>query len=196
MNVVIIKYNAGNIQSVENSLLRLGIQAEITDHPDKIISADKVIFPGVGEARSAMKSLKENNLDKIIPSLSQPVLGICIGMQLMCLHSEENDVSCLGIIPVAVKKFRSEKKGLKVPQVGWNTIYNLQSPLFKNIPEQSYIYNVHSYYAEASAYTIATCYYGVEYAAAVHKENFYGVQFHSEKSASTGEKIIQNFLEL
>ncbi|GAC1420365.1 MAG: imidazole glycerol phosphate synthase subunit HisH [Flavisolibacter sp.] len=195
MNVVIIKYNAGNIQSVENSLLRLGIQAEITADPDKIFSADKVIFPGVGEASSAMKSLKENNLDKIIPVLRQPVLGICVGMQLMCLHSEENDVNCLGIIPVGVKKFRSEK-GLKVPQVGWNTIYNLQSPLFKNIPEHSYIYNVHSYYAENSVFTIACCSYGVEYSAAFHKENFYGVQFHSEKSARTGEKIIQNFLEI
>jgi len=195
MKLAIIKYNAGNIQSVMNALERLGVNAEVTDDAEKIRSADKVIFPGVGEASSAMRSLKENNLDEIIKELKQPVLGICVGMQLLCEHSEENDTECLSIVPVRVKKFSSSLK-LKVPQVGWNTIVNLQSPLFKNIPNNSYIYNVHSYYAEDSQYTIAKCDYGLEYAAAIKKDNFYGVQFHTEKSAEVGDRIIKNFLEL
>ncbi|MBD0365923.1 MAG: imidazole glycerol phosphate synthase subunit HisH [Flavisolibacter sp.] len=201
MNLTIIKYNAGNIQSVLNALERLGVQAEVTDDPDEIKSADKVIFPGVGEASSAMKSLQQNNLDKVIKELQQPVLGICVGMQLLCTHSEENDTDCLGIIPVQVKKFssspldRAGEGALKVPQIGWNNIYSLRSPLFKNVPENSFIYNVHSYYAEDSTYTIAKCLYGVEYAAAVQKDNFYGVQFHTEKSAAVGEQVIKNFLE-
>jgi glutamine amidotransferase len=195
MNLAIIKYNAGNIQSVMNALERLGVNAEVTDDAEKIRSADKVIFPGVGEASSAMRNLKENGLDSIIKELKQPVLGICVGMQLLCQHSEENDTECMGIVPVAVRKFSSALK-LKVPQVGWNTIYQLQSPLFSNIADKSYIYNVHSYYAEDSPYTIAKCDYGIEYAAAVKKDNFYGVQFHTEKSAEIGDKIIQNFLEL
>src|SRR5215203_1295557 len=195
MNVTIIKYNAGNIQSVLNALERLGLNAEVTDEPEKIRSADKVIFPGVGEASSAMRSLKENNLDKIIKELKQPVLGICVGMQLLCQYSEENDTGCLGIVPVKVKKFDGVLR-LKVPQVGWNNIFDLKSRLFKNIPEKSYIYNVHSYYAEDSEYTIAKCDYGLDYAAAIKKGNFYGVQFHTEKSAEVGDKIIKNFLEL
>jgi len=195
MKLAIIKYNAGNIQSVLNALERLGVNAEVTDDAEKIRSADKVIFPGVGEASSAMRSLKENDLDTIIKELKQPVLGICVGMQLLCEHSEENDTKCLNIVPVKVKKFSSAFK-LKVPQVGWNTIFELQSPLFKNIPDKSYIYNVHSYYAEDSEYTIAKCEYGIEYAAAIKKEKFYGVQFHTEKSAEVGDKIIQNFLEI
>lgn len=178
-----------------NALERLGVDAEVTDDPGKIRSADKVIFPGVGEASSAMRSLKENNLDKIIKELKQPVLGICVGMQLLCEHSEENDTNCLGIVPIGVKRFSTGLK-LKVPQVGWNTIFDLQSDLFKNIPNKSYIYNVHSYYAEDSQYTIAKCDYGLEYAAAIKKDNFYGVQFHTEKSAEIGDKIIKNFLEL
>ncbi|MER3464663.1 MAG: imidazole glycerol phosphate synthase subunit HisH, partial [Chitinophagaceae bacterium] len=186
MNIAIIKYNAGNIQSVLNALERLGVQAEVTDSIEQIKNADKVIFPGVGEASSAMSSLQENKLDVVIKELKQPVLGICVGMQLLCKHSEENNTHCLNIIPVEVKKFESSKM-FKVPQVGWNTIYNLYSPLFKNIPENSYIYNVHSYFAEDSEYTIATCNYGIEYAAAVRKENFYGVQFHTEKSATIGD---------
>jgi imidazole glycerol-phosphate synthase subunit HisH len=195
MKLAIIKYNAGNIQSVLNALQRLGLEAEVTGDSEKIRAADKVIFPGVGEASSAMRSLKENNLDAIIKSLKQPVLGICVGMQLLCNHSEENDTNCLGIVPVEVRRFSSSLK-LKVPQVGWNNIFELRSPLFNQIPESSYIYNVHSYYAEDSAYTIARCEYGIRYAAAIQKDNFYGVQFHTEKSAEVGDKIIKNFLEI
>jgi imidazole glycerol-phosphate synthase subunit HisH len=195
MNLAIIKYNAGNIQSVLNALERLGVNAEVTDDREKIRSADKVIFPGVGEASSAMRSWKENNLDKVIQELKQPVLGICVGMQLLCEHSEENNTDCLGIVPLKVRKFDPVLK-LKVPQVGWNNIFDLRSPLFNNITEKSYIYNVHSYYAEDSPYTIAKCEYGLPYAAAIMKDNFYGVQFHTEKSAEVGDKIIKNFLEL
>ena len=178
-----------------NALERLGVNAEVSDDAEKIRSADKVIFPGVGEASSAMRSLKENDLDKIIKELKQPVLGICVGMQLLCARSEENDTECLNIVPVKVKRFSPSFK-LKVPQVGWNNIFDLQSALFKNIPDRSYVYNVHSYYAEDSQYTIAKCEYGLEYAAAIKKDNFYGVQFHTEKSAEVGDKIIKNFLEI
>lgn len=196
MNLAIIKYNAGNIQSVLYALERLGVEARVTDDKEAIRSADKVIFPGVGEASSAMKSLKENELDQVIRELKQPVLGICVGMQLLCAHSEENDAECLGIVPVQVKKFQPSGSLFKIPQVGWNTIYHLHSELFRGIEENSYIYNVHSYYAEDSAYTIATCQYGIEYAAAIKKDNYYGVQFHTEKSADTGDRIIKNFLQL
>ncbi|HEY0680101.1 MAG TPA: imidazole glycerol phosphate synthase subunit HisH [Chitinophagaceae bacterium] len=194
-NIVIIKYNAGNIQSVLYALERIGVEAEVTDDHEKIMKAEKVIFPGVGEASSAMNNLKQNNLDRVIKELKQPVLGICVGMQLICEHSEENDTNCLGIIPVQVKKF-VQGPGLKVPQVGWNDIYDLQTPLFKNIAEHTFIYNVHSYYAVDSDYTIARCNYGVEYAAAVKKDNFYGLQFHTEKSAGAGEDILRNFLDI
>ncbi len=194
MNLAIIKYNAGNIQSVITALERLGVQGEVTDDAEKIRSADKVIFPGVGEASSAMKSLVQNNLDKLITDLKQPVLGICVGMQLLCEHSEENDTACLGIVPVKVRKFQSGQEAIKIPQVGWNTIYNLKSGLFNNIQNNSYIYNVHSYFADDSEYTIATCNYGVEYAAAIRKDNFYGVQFHTEKSAEIGDQILKNFI--
>lgn len=196
MKLAIIKYNAGNIQSVMVALERLGVNAEVTDNAEEIKAADKVIFPGVGEASSAMNSLRQNNLANVIRELKQPVLGICVGMQLLCEQSEENNTDCLGIVPVKVKKFRSNENLIKIPQVGWNTIYNLRSDLFNNVDENSYIYNVHSYYADDSDYTIATCRYGVKYAAAVKKDNFYGVQFHTEKSAETGDKIIKNFLEL
>jgi imidazole glycerol-phosphate synthase subunit HisH len=195
MRIAIIKYNAGNIQSVLYAMERLGVDAEVTDDAEKIEGADKVLFPGVGEASSAMQSLIENNLDRIIKNLKQPVFGICVGMQLLCNHSEENDTKCLGIIPVEVKKFKSPKQGIKVPQIGWNNIYNLKSELFKGIDDKSFIYNVHSYYAEDSEYTIATCNYGIEYAAAVKKDNFYGVQFHTEKSAVIGDRILKNFIE-
>lgn len=195
MNLKIIKYNAGNIQSVLYALERIGTSAEVTDDIEKIRSADKVIFPGVGEASSAMKSLRENRLDALIKELKQPVLGICVGMQLLCSHSEENDTDCLGVVPVQVRRFRSDPV-IKVPQIGWNNIYQLKTDLFRDIAENSFIYNVHSYYAEDSEYTIATCRYGVDYAAAVQKDNFYGLQFHTEKSADVGEKILKNFLEL
>ena len=195
MKLAIIKYNAGNIQSVLNALDRMGVKASVTDDPSEIKSADKVIFPGVGEASSAMKSLQANNLHTVIKELKQPVLGICVGMQLLCNHSEENDTECLGIVPVQIKKFPSSLK-LKVPQVGWNNIFDLRSGLFTGVKENSYIYNVHSYYAEESPFTIATCNYGFDYAAAVKKDNFYGVQFHTEKSAETGDQIIKNFLDL
>ena len=194
MDVVIIKYNAGNIQSVLYALERLGISSVVTDDAEKIRSADKVVFPGVGEASSAMHSLQQANLDAVIKDLKQPLLGICVGMQLLCAHSEENNTPCLNIIPVAVKKFQKAFE-LKVPQVGWNNIYDLQTSLFNNIEEQSFIYNVHSYFAEDSAYTIARCNYGVPYAAAVKRDNFYGVQFHTEKSATIGDRILKNFLE-
>ncbi|HZI00143.1 MAG TPA: imidazole glycerol phosphate synthase subunit HisH [Flavisolibacter sp.] len=196
MNIKIIKYNAGNIQSVLNALERLHISAEVTDDAAAIQSADQVIFPGVGEASSAMKSLQEKNLDAVIRDLKQPVLGICVGMQLLCTSSEENETPCLGIIPVTVRKFTAGENKLKIPQVGWNQIFNLRSALFQNIEEGSYIYNVHSYYAEDSEFTIAHCQYGIQYAAALKKDNFYGVQFHTEKSAEIGDRIIENFLNL
>jgi imidazole glycerol-phosphate synthase subunit HisH len=194
MNIVIIKYSAGNIQSVLYALQRLGLVAKLTDDPLEIRSADKVIFPGVGEASSAMNSLRAADLDKIIPALKQPVLGICVGMQLLFTHSEENDTECLGIIPAKVKKF--EAKDIKVPQVGWNKIYDLRSPLFAGIEEGSYVYNVHSYYAEDNPFSIAHCHYGIEYSAAVQKDNFYGLQFHTEKSAENGDRILKNFIEI
>ena len=200
MNLAIVKYNAGNIQSVLFALERLGVDAKVTDDQDELFAADKVIFPGVGAARSAMDSLKEKGLDTIIKQLKQPVLGICVGMQLLFEHSEESDTECLGIIPAKVKLFRSEEISpdipIKVPQVGWNDIYNLKTDLFKNVPEHSYVYYVHSYYAEMNPYCIATTNYGLEYAGAVQKDNFYGVQFHTEKSAKVGEMILKNFLDL
>ena len=200
MDLVIIKYNAGNIQSVLYAMERLGVEAEVTDDAEKIKAADKVLFPGVGEASSAMQSLRVNKLDQVIKELKQPVFGICVGMQLLCQYSEENDTDCLGVVPVQVKKFLSSPSGegpgvRKVPQIGWNNIYNLKSDLFKGIEEKSFIYNVHSYYAEDSQYTIAKCNYGIEYAAAIKKDNFYGVQFHTEKSAAIGDLILKNFIE-
>lgn len=195
MNIVIIKYNAGNIQSVLFALERIGAEAEVTDDKDKIQQADKVIFPGVGEASSAMHYLKERNLDTTIKELKQPVLGICLGMQLLCKHSEENNTGCLAVIPVEVKRF-PESTGIKVPQIGWNNIYKFQTGLFNDVAENSYIYNVHGYYAEDSKYTIAKCNYGIEYAAAIKKDNFYGLQFHSEKSSAVGEKILKNFMKI
>lgn len=211
MNIAIVKYNAGNIQSVLYALERLGINATVTADAEALQTADKVIFPGVGEASSAMQSLREAGLDTVIKNLKQPVLGICVGMQLLCNHSEENNTTCLGIVPVSVKRFPASSNShgegflkttqlttglLKVPQVGWNTIHDLNSPLFSNVPDASFVYHVHSYYAADSAYTIAKCNYGVTYAAAVQKDNFYGVQFHTEKSAGTGDQILKNFLSL
>jgi glutamine amidotransferase len=198
--LVIIKYNAGNILSVSFALERLGVEAVVTDDKEKILNANRVIFPGVGEASSAMRYLRERGLDLVIRGLTQPVLGICLGMQLLCRYSEENDTDCLGIIPVNVKRFpANEKMGvnqLKVPQIGWNNISDLQSPLFLNVDRGSFVYNVHSYYAEDTEYTIAKCNYGLDYAAAIRKDNFFGVQFHAEKSATVGEQILKNFLSL
>ena len=195
MEVVIIKYNAGNIQSVLFALERIGIKAIVTDDPNLIKAADKVIFPGVGEASNAMKYLKERKLDKLIVSLTQPVLGICLGMQLLCKYSEENNTECMGIFnDVTVRKFSTTHTNLKIPQIGWNTIYALQSGLFTDVPENTHCYYVHSYYAEESRYTIAKTDYTVPYSAALQRDNFYGVQFHPEKSAKAGEQILQNFL--
>ncbi len=202
MNLAIVKYNAGNIQSVLFALERLGLTAKVTDDTDELMNADKVIFPGVGAARSAMESLKEKGLDAVIKNLKKPVLGICVGMQLLFEHSEESDTECLGIIPARVKLFSpiSLRRGVggevKVPQIGWNDIYNLKTDLFIGVPEHSYIYYVHSYFAEMNPYCIATSNYGIEYCGAVQKDNFYGVQFHTEKSAEVGEKILKNFLEI
>ena len=197
MNTVIIEYNAGNIQSVLYALERIGITAKVTANHEEILAADKVIFPGVGEASSAMNSLKENNLDKLIPILIQPVLGICVGMQLLCKYSEENNAQCLGVFDEPVKLFKpNADKALKVPKIGWNNIYDLKSPLMQGIENNSYCYFVHSYYVPLSEHTIATTDYIQPYSAAIHKDNFYGVQFHTEKSSKTGEQILQNFLNL
>ena len=196
MNVVIIKYNAGNVQSVQFALQRLGINAIVTDDHAEIMAADKVIFPGVGNAYSAMESLKEKQLDQLIPKLTQPVLGICVGMQLLCNRSEENDTTGLGIINLDVKKFVSDQTEFKIPQVGWNTIEHFSSPLFQGIKEGSFVYYVHSYYVEAGKETIATTNYIIPYSAAIQKDNFYGVQFHAEKSADIGELILDNFLKM
>lgn len=199
MKLVIIKYNAGNIQSVLYALERIGVEAIVTDDESLIRSADKVIFPGVGEASTAMNYLKERGLDIIIKSLTQPVLGICLGMQLMCAYSEENDTSCLGIFDEQVKKFNPDMKEqaeLKVPQIGWNNIFDLKTDLFKGLKENSYCYFVHGYYAAKGEHTIATTNYVLPYSAALHRNNFYGVQFHPEKSASVGEQILKNFIQL
>lgn len=197
MKTVIIKYNSGNIQSVQFALERLGIEAVVSDDKEQIQSADKVIFPGVGEASSAMNFLRQRELDKLIIALKQPVLGICLGMQLLCSHSDENQTSCLGVFNnVKVKRFQPTGLQNKAPQIGWNTIYNLQSPLFTNIESNSYCYYVHGFYAELSNYSVATTEYGIPYSAAIQKDNFYGVQFHPEKSAAVGEQILKNFLSL
>jgi len=199
MNIVIIKYNAGNIESVNNALNRLGVNAEITADRDKIQNADKVIFPGVGEASTTMEYLRKHKLDELIVSLRQPVLGICLGLQLMCSHSEENNTKCLGIFDERVKRFipkPGEEFITKVPHMGWNAITNLKSDLMKGISENEYVYFVHSYYAEKSEHTIATCNYILPFSAALHKDNFYATQFHPEKSGDVGAKILENFLKI
>lgn len=196
MKTVIIKYNAGNIQSVLFALERIGVEASVTDDVEQIEAADKIIFPGVGEASTAMTYLKERKLDQLITSLQQPVLGICLGMQLMCAFSEENNTTCLGIFDEPVEKFSSNHQQLKIPQIGWNNIVDLKTDLFKGVNDQSYCYFVHGYYAALGKHTIATANYGLAYSAALKKENFYGVQFHPEKSAAVGEQIIKNFIEL
>ena len=198
MKIAIIKYNAGNIRSVLYALERIGYTATVTDNADEIKNADKVIFPGVGEASTAMNYLRERNLDNLIRSLTQPVLGICLGMQLMCTYSEENDTECIGIFDEEVKKFNPQppKRGLKVPQIGWNSIYDLKTDLFKDVKDKNYCYFVHGYYAAKGQHTIATTDYVQPYSSALRKNNFYGVQFHPEKSATAGEQILKNFIEL
>ncbi|WP_396187256.1 imidazole glycerol phosphate synthase subunit HisH [Flavobacterium sp.] len=191
--LVIINYGAGNIQSIMFAIERLGYKAVLSNNPDEIKAADKVIFPGVGEASYAMKMLRESGLDVLIPTLKQPVFGICLGMQLMCNYSEEGDTKGLGVFDVNVVKFSSK---VKVPQMGWNTIYNLKSDLFKGIAENEYMYLVHSFYAPLCAETIATTNYELEYSSALENDNFYGTQFHPEKSGDVGERILANFLEL
>jgi len=196
MDIAIIKYNAGNVQSVQYALERLGYKANITDNHEAINRADKVIFPGVGNAYSAMESLKKNHLDEVIKNLTQPVLGICVGMQLLCKHSEENNTTGLGIVDLKVKKFVSENTNFKIPQMGWNNIFDFSSNLFEGIKEESFVYYVHSYYVEHGKETIATTNYISPYSAVIQKDNFYGVQFHTEKSADVGDRILLNFLRM
>ncbi len=197
MKTVIIKYNAGNIQSVKFALNRLGIEPIVSDNITEINSADKVIFPGVGEASSAMRYLKNKQLDKTIQQLKQPVLGICLGMQLLCKHSEEGNTDCIGIFDATIRKFQFENnKDLKVPQIGWNKIFNLKTELFKGIKEKDYMYFVHGYYANLCNDTIAETDYGVNYSSALNKNNFFGAQFHPEKSAGDGQILLENFLKL
>jgi len=193
MKLVIIDYGAGNIKSIQFAFQRLGIEAKLSKDPKVIISADKVIFPGVGEASSAMAKLKESKLDALIPTLKQPVLGICLGMQLMCNSTAEGNTKGIGIFNTKVKRFSNK---VKVPHMGWNTITNLKSDLFKGINDNAFMYLVHSYYAELCSQTIATTNYDIEYASALENDNFYGVQFHPEKSANAGEQLLKNFLEL
>ena len=194
MKIVIIDYNAGNIRSVENACRRLDVEPVITADPQLIREADKVIFPGVGDAGTAMPYLRERHLDEVLVSLKQPFLGICFGMQLMCKHSEEGDVDCLGIFDVNVKRFPSGIE--KVPHMGWNTITDLKGTLLKNISPESYVYFVHSYYAEMNPFSTATCNYVLPFSAGIEKDNFFAFQFHPEKSGIVGAQILQNFIEL
>ena len=193
MKLLIIDYGAGNIKSIQFAFKRLGINAILSNNIDEIKAADKIIFPGVGEASSAMKMLKESGLNKVIPKLKQPVLGICLGMQLMCRFSEEGNTKGLGIFDVDVKRFTNS---LKVPQMGWNVIFDLKSALFNGVKEKEFMYLVHSFYAETCDESIATTDYKISYASALQKNNFYGVQFHPEKSGKEGAKILKNFIEL
>lgn len=193
MKIAIINYGAGNIQSIKFAIQRLGFEAVLSSDEEEIRNADKVIFPGVGEASSAMRMLRSTGLDKVIPTLRQPVLGICLGMQLMCESSEEGNTTGLGIFHAKVVKFNNT---VKVPQIGWNKIYDLKSELFEGVSENEYVYLVHSFYVPECKETIASSEYGVEFTTAIKKDNFYGVQFHPEKSSVAGEKILKNFLDL
>lgn len=194
--IAVVKYNAGNIRSVLNALGRLGIEPVLTDDARVLRQADRVVFPGQGEAATAMSYLREHRLDTVIRSLTQPVLGICIGQQLMCRHSMEGDTGCLGIFDADVLRFSPQRQQDKVPQIGWNSIHDLSTPLMDGIPEDSFIYNVHSYYVPVTKYTIATCDYIVPYSAAMNRDNFYATQFHPEKSGSIGARILNNFMKL
>ena len=193
MSIVIIKYNAGNVYSVTSALNRIGYEPVLSSDPDEIRTADKVIFPGVGEASSAMKFLINNGLHKLIPELKQPFLGVCLGLQLLCQHSEENDTECLGIFEEEVKLFPPMKK---VPHMGWNSIACNDSLLFKDLNQNPYVYFVHSYYAELSEHTISETDYIIPFSSGLQKENFYALQFHPEKSGKIGEQILKNFIEL
>jgi glutamine amidotransferase len=195
--VAIIKYNAGNVQSVQYALQRIGVDSIVTDDKATIQSADKIIFPGVGHAHAAMQYLKERQLDQLIVSLKQPVLGICLGLQLMCQHSEEGNTDCLGIFAEQVKLFSTSLTTVqKIPQIGWNNIYGYHSKLFTGINDNEFVYTVHSYYAALGAATIATTDYIIPYSAALEKDNFYAVQFHPEKSGKVGEQILKNFINI
>ena len=194
MKLAIVKYNAGNTVSVINAMRRLGVDAVVTDSPDELTQADRVIFPGVGEALTAMRYLRERSLDKVIRSLTQPILGICLGMQLMCESSEENETECLGIMPYRVRRFESVT--LKIPHTGWNRIAKLDSPLFAGVADGERVYFVHGYYVEAGDSTTATTEYGHEFSAAFHRDNFHAIQFHPEKSGAVGERILENFLKI
>lgn len=196
MNVAIIKYNAGNIYSVVNALRRLGVEPTVTDNAEQIMSADHILFPGQGEASSTMAYLKERNLDRLIKELTQPVLGICIGQQLLCRHSEEGDTQCIGVFPVDVKRFLPQRHEDKVPAMGWNNITGLRSPLFKGMNDREFVYFVHSYYVPVCDFTAAKADYITPFSAALNKDNFFTTQFHPEKSGAAGEKIIRNFLEI
>ena len=196
MDVAIIKYNAGNICSVDYALKRLGVAPIITADPEILRKADKVIFPGVGEALTTMEYLRAHRLDEVIQTLKQPVLGICLGMQLLCQHSEEGDTDCLGIFPADVKRFQPNRHEDKVPHMGWNTLSHVNSDLFKGDLECKFVYFVHSYYVPVNAYTAATTNYIQPFSASLHKANFYATQFHPEKSGSVGEQILKNFLQL
>jgi glutamine amidotransferase len=195
--VAIIKYNAGNVQSVQYALQRIGVDSIVTDDKATIESADKVIFPGVGHANAAMQYLRERQLDQLIISLQQPVLGICLGLQLMCKYSEEGNTDCLGIFDEKVKLFSTPSTTVhKIPQIGWNNIYAYHSKLFTGVNDNEFVYTVHSYYAALGAATIATTDYIIPYSAALEKDNFYAVQFHPEKSGKVGEQILKNFINI
>jgi len=196
MDTVVIKYNAGNLRSVEYALQRLGVNPVFSDDAATILAANRIIFPGVGEASSAMSYLQQRGLDQVILDVKQPFLGICLGMQLMCKHSEENDTTCMGIFKENVFRFTPKDPKDKVPQIGWNTINNLKSDLFSSVPESAYCYFVHGYYASLGEHTISTTDYGGTYSSALHRDNYYGVQFHPEKSADAGQKILENFLNI
>jgi glutamine amidotransferase len=196
MKVAIVKYNAGNIYSVVNALRRMGIEPALTDVAEELQKADRVLFPGQGEARSAMSYLKERRLDEVIRNLRQPVLGICVGQQLLCRHSEEGDVNCIGVFDVEVKRFQPQRHEDKVPAMGWNAINDLKSELYRGFFDNPYVYFVHSYYVPLCEHTIATADYILPYSASLHKNNFYTCQFHPEKSGKVGEQILKNFLEL